>query len=191
MKTLTDFLEEQNLNMSVRLLPDGKTFKAEINGSDIAEDGMLRSAYGRGDTSQRAVADMVEVIRGRNIAIYAGGFSRRDIGVPLDLAAPVPRPQKGSGDFSIGSKLWPGTAKLQEEMGELNQVLGKLIASHGETKHWSGDLKEKLIEEISDVAAAIQFFIEMNMRDCVGPIGERHEMKTALFHQWQKDPVKP
>jgi len=39
----------------------------------------------------------------------------------------------GSGDFSIGSAVWPGVSKVIEEMGELQQVLGKLIAVAGDT----------------------------------------------------------
>jgi hypothetical protein len=29
---------------------------------------------------------------------------------------------KSGGDFSIGNAVWPGTSKLLEEMGELQQV---------------------------------------------------------------------
>src|ERR1700722_949537 len=69
---------------------------------------------------------------------------------------------KGSGDFSIGSKVWPGTSKVIEEMGELQQVLGKLIAVAGDTKHWDGDLRKKLIEEIGELSAALDFFKTQN-----------------------------
>lgn len=47
----------------------------------------------------------------------------------------------GNGDFSLGSKVWPGTSKLLEEMGELQQVLGKLIAVAGSTEHWDGAVR--------------------------------------------------
>ena len=41
---------------------------------------------------------------------------------------------KASGDFAIGGEVWPGLGKLVEEMGELGTVLGKLIATRGQTK---------------------------------------------------------
>lgn len=99
---------------------------------------------------------------------------------------------KGSGDFSIGSKIWPGTSKLIEEMGELHQVLGKLIATAGDTEHWSGNLRAKMIEELGDTRAAISFFEQENMtgfeRDL---IEEREEKKLALFLKWHKNPEPP
>ncbi len=36
-----------------------------------------------------------------------------------------------SGDFSIGSDIWPGISKLIEEAAEVGQVCGKLIGSGG------------------------------------------------------------
>jgi NTP pyrophosphatase (non-canonical NTP hydrolase) len=98
----------------------------------------------------------------------------------------------GSGDFSIGSKVWPGTSKLLEEMGELQQVLGKLqqtlgklIQVAGSTLHWDGDLRPKMIEELGDVAGAIAFFVEKNLtvtEECA--VGDRAEQKMALFREW-------
>ena len=71
---------------------------------------------------------------------------------------------KGTGEFSIGGTPWPGTSKVLEEMGELTQVLGKLIGSHGETDHYDGsDLRQRLVEEVADVRAALTFFVEFNM----------------------------
>ena len=94
---------------------------------------------------------------------------------------------KGNGDFSIGSTVWPGTSKLIEEMGELHQVLGKLIASHGDTEHWSGDLRVKLVEEIGDVCAAIRFF-ERNMTPLESAlITNRTIEKTRLFEKWHTE----
>jgi len=34
------------------------------------------------------------------------------------------------------NKEWPGLAKLNEESGELVQVIGKLMMTHGERAHW-------------------------------------------------------
>jgi hypothetical protein len=101
-------------------------------------------------------------------------------------------PPAGSGDFSIGSRIWPGTSKVIEEMGELQQVLGKLIAIAGDTKHWDGDLRRKLVEELGDLSAALIFFKSENMtHDELLEIAERAEKKLALFRQWHKDPTKP
>lgn len=33
--------------------------------------------------------------------------------------------------YGIGSDRWPGLAKLMEEMGELQEVLGKIMACEG------------------------------------------------------------
>lgn len=100
---------------------------------------------------------------------------------------------KGSGDFSIGSLVWPGTSKLLEEMGELQQVLGKLIATAGETKHWEGkDLRERLVEEIADVEAAIAFFKQMNISlEEAAKVVRRSEKKQKQFKDWQKNPEAP
>jgi hypothetical protein len=95
---------------------------------------------------------------------------------------------KGSGDFSIGSQVWPGTSKLIEEMGELNQVLGKLIATAGDTEHWSGDLRPKLVEEIGDVLAAVTFFLGMNLNAYERiEIEARFAVKIALFEKWHTE----
>lgn len=87
-----------------------------------------------------------------------------------------------SGDYSIGSKVWPGLSKMIEECGELLQVAGKLIGSGGETAHWDGtDLRERLIEEMGDVTAALIFFSEHNE---VPGIADRAERKLDLFEEW-------
>ena len=98
----------------------------------------------------------------------------------------------GSGDFSIGSTVWPGTSKVIEEMGELGQVLGKLIATGGDTKHWDGDLRKRLIEEIGDVTAAIIFFQQKNFSAVEAmEVGVRIQKKLDLFNEWHLNPTKP
>ena len=94
----------------------------------------------------------------------------------------------GSGDFSIGSKVWPGTSKLLEEMGELQQVLGKLIAVAGSTEHWDGDLRPRLVEECADIAAALQFFtVENFSREELLAMLMRSEQKKMIFRQWHEE----
>jgi hypothetical protein len=98
----------------------------------------------------------------------------------------------GSGDFSIGSSVWPGTSKLLEEMGELQQVLGKLIAVHGNPRHWDSNLRVRLVEEIGDLCAALVFFKTENLTLTeTTQISERVEKKLALFRQWHTNPTKP
>lgn len=97
-----------------------------------------------------------------------------------------PRP---AGPYSIGSDLWPGTSKLLEEMGELNQVLGKLMGVGGDTHqtHWDGtDLRERLHEELADVSAALQFFILTNELD-LNIILDRTVQKRRLFETWHAE----
>lgn len=92
-----------------------------------------------------------------------------------------------SGDFSIGSKVWPGLGKLMEEAGEVAQVCGKLIASRGEPEHWDGtNLHGRLEEELADLRAAIAFVTAQNGLDALD-IERRCADKLALFNKWQKD----
>jgi len=98
------------------------------------------------------------------------------------------------GPYSIGSNHWPGLSKLIEEAGEVQQVVGKLIATGGKTKHWEGsDLRERLQEELGDLIAACFFVMEANSLD-EETIRSRHQAKLMLFHRWhveQADSVAP
>jgi NTP pyrophosphatase (non-canonical NTP hydrolase) len=90
-------------------------------------------------------------------------------------------------EFCIGSKKWPGLSKLIEECGELLQVAGKLIGSEGKVKHFDGsDLKERLEEELSDVRAAMVFFIQTNGLNG-GKIDTRARQKLEMFHTWHAE----
>lgn len=97
--------------------------------------------------------------------------------------------QKQAGHYSIGSTHWPGTSKLIEELGELHQVLGKLIAVNGDAEHhWSGNLRLKLVDELADVVAAARFFTAENMTtEEVRLIAERVEHKLATFRKWHQE----
>jgi hypothetical protein len=95
---------------------------------------------------------------------------------------------KGSGDFSIGGQVWPGTSKLLEEMGELQQVLGKLVGSHGETAHYDGsDLRRRMVEELADVQAAIAFFQRNLTSDENNQLFVRYTRKLELFDKWHEE----
>lgn len=91
--------------------------------------------------------------------------------------------------FTIeGRGEWCGLFKVMEECGELITVCAKLCATGGDTRYWGDvDLRERLIEEIGDVMAAVEFFITYNMREHIDAIHERKRMKRELFEQWRND----
>jgi NTP pyrophosphatase (non-canonical NTP hydrolase) len=87
------------------------------------------------------------------------------------------------GPFSIGSTVWPGASRILEEAGELTQVLGKLIGSGGDTTHFDGsDLRDRLVEEIGDLSAAIAFFVVHNLP--ADEIDQRKRKKLAKYEKW-------
>jgi NTP pyrophosphatase (non-canonical NTP hydrolase) len=86
--------------------------------------------------------------------------------------------------FAIGDQEWAGISKVIEECGEVLQVIGKLVAVHGEERHWnSKNLHQDLEDEIADLLAAITFARETNCLD-----GERFDQrvakKLARFRAW-------
>lgn len=94
--------------------------------------------------------------------------------------------------YGIDSNVWPGLAKLMEEMGELQQVLGKVMACTGkDALYWDGhSLRPKLIEEMGDVRAAMIFFAEANG---IGKkyIHDRADLKLTKFRFWRKEGRSP
>jgi len=98
---------------------------------------------------------------------------------------------KGNGDFSIGSDVWPGISKLIEECGEVIQVAGKLMGSHGERNHWDGsDLKVRLEEEIGDAIGAMHFVTVHCDLDAVA-IHKRAADKLRMFEGWHRERSAP
>ena len=105
------------------------------------------------------------------------GSPMSDVG--LDSAKP--------GDFSIGSRVWPGLSKLIEEAGEVLQVAGKLIAIRGAEEHYDGsNLRRRIEDEIADLDAAVRFFIEANGLDAPA-IAERSDRKLQISRSWQTE----
>lgn len=87
--------------------------------------------------------------------------------------------------YAIGDDRWAGMSKLIEEMGELNQVFGKIMALNGGTDHWDGDLMPKLLEELGDVMAAHLFFQVMSLSpEQIAVVEARRDHKLVLFSQW-------
>lgn len=89
--------------------------------------------------------------------------------------------------FKIEDNKWPGVAKALEEMGELGAELGKLMGSNGKTKHWSGDLKPRIMDEAADVLAAVTFMVDLNFKDEEHEyILNRFEEKYKTFSGWRE-----
>lgn len=83
---------------------------------------------------------------------------------------------------------WIGIAKLQEEMGELQVVLGKLHA-YPDGEHpdmgYSAPLLQRLVDELADVIAAAQWFVKMNVDDeGKKAIDWRIGYKQGRYEQW-------
>lgn len=101
-------------------------------------------------------------------------------------ASLVTAPREKVSAYQIGGDLWPGLGKVIEESGELAQVAGKLIANSGERSHWDGtDLHDRLIEELGDVLAAIDFLIEANGLHAAA-VRQRADNKLTLFRRWHR-----
>lgn len=96
--------------------------------------------------------------------------------------------QKPKRPFAIGSSPWPGIAKLGEETGEVQQVIGKLVQTGGHPMHWDGsNLVVRLENEMGDVLAAIEFVTETNTTLSRSRINARFERKLALFRRWHEE----
>jgi len=92
--------------------------------------------------------------------------------------------------FAVGDKDWPGLGKLNEEAGELIQVIGKLMQTHGDPQHWESEdpqhLRRRLEEEIGDLQAAIGFVVSHCDLDTQA-IRDRFAVKRARFERWRAE----
>lgn len=93
-----------------------------------------------------------------------------------------------------------GLNKLSEECCELTVVCQKWIACNSD-EHWSGDImRQRMIEEIGDVLAAIDFVVNRfglsnNIRmpvdesifEVTETIQERRVKKLAIFNKWDEE----
>lgn len=91
--------------------------------------------------------------------------------------------------FAIGSAHWNGLSKLVEEAGEVLQLAGKLMATGDDPNHWDGsDLTTRLEEELGDLRAAVDFFVDANTpRLDPKRIEDRARAKYAQFTQWSDE----
>jgi NTP pyrophosphatase (non-canonical NTP hydrolase) len=106
-------------------------------------------------------------------------------GRPAGHVADIP---EGMGPFAFGSP-WSGLAKLAEEMGELQKVIGKLMATGGHPAHWQGDLTSRLEEEMGDVRAALDHTMAYAQRLSRSRkrIMDRRDIKVGLFAKWHDE----
>lgn len=83
-----------------------------------------------------------------------------------------------------------GSAKLIEEMGEVIQVLGKILAFPYQDLHpdGKGSLTRRLEDELGDAQAAMAFVVKTRQLD-VSRIMARAEEKLALFEAWHAMPT--
>lgn len=92
--------------------------------------------------------------------------------------------------FAIGSDTWPGVAKVIEEAGELQQVLGKVMAyPDGEHPDGEGDLTERLLNEAGDVVGALAFLIKANGLDWQVVV-RRSLIKQDRFDLWHAEELR-
>lgn len=82
-----------------------------------------------------------------------------------------------------------GLAKLGEECGELQAVVGKKLAYYDTDDHpdGAGSLKARLEDEIADVIAAAGFVASRHGLDW-RRIETRCRKKRATFECWDRDP---
>ncbi len=81
---------------------------------------------------------------------------------------------------------WPGMAKVIEESGELGQVFGKIQSAGGATVYpWGNvDLKDKTVEEVADLLAALTFMVKKSPHINEAAVSERMAKKFKLFEAW-------
>lgn len=91
--------------------------------------------------------------------------------------------------FTFGADEWPGLAKLAEECGELQQVIGKLMA-FPEGEHPDGAaLAGRLADELADVAAASTYVRAHaeQLQPLWRRIADRIAMKFQRFERWHEE----
>lgn len=81
-----------------------------------------------------------------------------------------------------------GLAKLSEELGELQQVVGKKLAYPDVQSHPDGTvLDNRLEDEMADVLAAIKYVTEeLGLDDLI--IERRTQAKFAQYRKWRSEP---
>lgn len=98
-------------------------------------------------------------------------------------------------EYAIGADELPGISKLIEEMGEVQQVIGRIIQCRylGQDRHWDGSsVRNRLLEELADLKAATYLFLtEARMTDKeIEQFDLRYEAKASIFKKWHKEQTR-
>jgi hypothetical protein len=147
------------------------------------------------DASIRGTLNGVEVSFENDLLEDNLATSLYDSALDLMIAASGYVPTDGnttaSVPYSFGTDLHPGFAKIVEEGGELFEVIGKIMMIDGRFDHWVGDLRKALHDELSDVSAAIDFYVAQPVnfsQEERGAFFERKMGKLAKFEDWHENP---
>jgi hypothetical protein len=82
-------------------------------------------------------------------------------------------------------ELWKGIFKVQEECGELIQVAAKACVFPTEPHpDGKGPMEARFHEEIADVYAALDYFLETNAQLNATVISIRRQNKLDQFREW-------
>ena len=88
--------------------------------------------------------------------------------------------------FAIGGDDWPGLAKVAEECSEVTTIVSKLMGTGGNPDYWDGqDLRQRLIDELGDAVAAIEFATHYN--GILDEVMDRAKKKLELFESWRNN----
>lgn len=79
-----------------------------------------------------------------------------------------------------------GLLKLLEELGELSQIASKAAIIHPKTKYYDGrDIKARLVEEMGDVLATLEYVVEkMHLSEV--SIRKRAARKLKMYKMWEE-----
>lgn len=81
-----------------------------------------------------------------------------------------------------------GKAKLMEECGELVQALAKQLAYWHTDVHPDGsNLPERIVDEMGDVAAALDFVLRQTDNALVSRFDARRQEKRRVFLTWDAE----
>lgn len=92
------------------------------------------------------------------------------------------------GNFQLGSRVWPGLAKLLEEAGEVSEIGGKIVGNDGKHIHYDGTrLDVRIAEEVADLSAACRAFFQLNGYDGAPWVLRREIDKYSKFLRWHNE----
>jgi NTP pyrophosphatase (non-canonical NTP hydrolase) len=88
--------------------------------------------------------------------------------------------------YSIGSDVLPGLSRLAEEAGEVVQVIGKILGAGHLGTHFDGtDLRQRLLDELADLTAAVAFVGDKNVLPWAD-VEQRAERRYRQFCEWHE-----